>query len=224
MEKNYWIFPDFRYSFTFIRQRRLKELTRMIDLLKLGACSCENWELTTCRLLLDWTPSFAGPARCYCQIKNKPYQKSRYCRGMPHPKIRIYDVGIKKKRVDEFPFVCIWLVGKKRVFLVRHLKLLLLHATSTWRSLLDAFHLKVRVHPFHVLCVNKMLSCAGADRIHTSMRGAFGKPQGTCAHVAIGQVLLSVCCNDSKYHNAQKALRHAKFKFPSHQKIIVNRK
>ncbi|KAG6481975.1 hypothetical protein ZIOFF_058599 [Zingiber officinale] len=45
-----------------------------------------------------------GPARCYRQIKNKPYPKSRYCRGVPDPKIRIYDVGMKKKGVDEFPF------------------------------------------------------------------------------------------------------------------------
>merc|ERR1712046_421278 len=28
----------------------------------------------------------------------------------------------------------------------------------------DAFHMRVRVHPFHVLRINKMLSCAGADR------------------------------------------------------------
>lgn len=29
----------------------------------------------------------------------------------------------------------------------------------------DTFHLRVRVHPFHVLRINKMLSCAGADRL-----------------------------------------------------------
>jgi ribosomal protein L16/L10AE len=40
----------------------------------------------------------------------------------------------------------------------------------------DTFHLRVRVHPFHVLRINKMLSCAGADRLQTGMRGAFGKP------------------------------------------------
>lgn len=28
----------------------------------------------------------------------------------------------------------------------------------------DAFHMRVRVHPFHVVRINKMLSCAGADR------------------------------------------------------------
>ncbi|KAL8550046.1 hypothetical protein ACS0TY_008759 [Phlomoides rotata] len=42
----------------------------------------------------------------------------------------------------------------------------------------NAFHLRVRVHPFHVLRINKMLSCAGADRLQTGMRGAFGKPKG----------------------------------------------
>ena len=51
-----------------------------------------------------------GPARCYRQIKNKPYPKSRFCRGVPDPKIRIYDVGMKKKGVDEFPF-CVHLVS-----------------------------------------------------------------------------------------------------------------
>lgn len=61
----------------------------------------------------------------------------------------------------------------------------------------EAFHLRVRVHPFHVLRINKMLSCAGADRLQTGMRGAFGKPIGTCARVLIGQVLLSIRCKDS---------------------------
>ncbi|XP_076952327.1 large ribosomal subunit protein uL16-like [Bidens hawaiensis] len=88
----------------------------------------------------------------------------------------------------------------------------------------DTFHLRVRVHPFHVLRINKMLSCAGADRLQTGMRGAFGKPLGTCARVAIGQVLLSVRCKDNHSHHAQEALRRAKFKFPGRQKIIVSRK
>jgi len=45
----------------------------------------------------------AGPARCYRQSKGKPYPKSRYCRGVPDPKIRIYDVGMKRADVDTFP-------------------------------------------------------------------------------------------------------------------------
>ncbi|KAF6164781.1 hypothetical protein GIB67_011171 [Kingdonia uniflora] len=56
------------------------------------------------------------------------------------------------------------------------------------------------------------------------MRGAFGKPLGTCARVSIGKVLLSVCCKDNHSNSAQEALRRAKFKFPGRQKIIVSRK
>ncbi len=28
----------------------------------------------------------------------------------------------------------------------------------------NGFHIRVRLHPFHVIRINKMLSCAGADR------------------------------------------------------------
>jgi large subunit ribosomal protein L10e len=81
----------------------------------------------------------------------------------------------------------------------------------------------VRVHPFHVLRIDKMLSCAGADRLQTGMRGAFGKPQGTCARVQIGQVLLSIRCRDSHGVMAAEALRRAKFKFAGRQKIVASR-
>ena len=54
-----------------------------------------------------------------------------------------------------------------------------------------------------------MLSCAGADRLQTGMRGAWGKPNGTVARVNIGQILLSVRTRDNRtsplphnlYHN-----------------------
>merc|ERR1712146_574288 len=50
------------------------------------------------------------PSKCYRYQKNKPYIKSRYCRGVPDPKIRIYDLGRKKASVDDFPF-CAHLVS-----------------------------------------------------------------------------------------------------------------
>jgi len=86
----------------------------------------------------------------------------------------------------------------------------------------DNFHLRVRPHPFHVLRVNKMLSCAGADRLQTGMRGAFGRTYGTCARVDIGQILLSVRTKEDKGHVAVEALRRAKFKFPGRQKIFIS--
>ncbi len=39
-------------------------------------------------------------------------------------------------------------------------------------------HLRVRVHPLNIFCINKMLSCAGANRLRAGMRYAFGKSEG----------------------------------------------
>ncbi|KHN32842.1 60S ribosomal protein L10-3 [Glycine soja] len=122
----------------------------------------------------------------------------------------IYDVGMKKKGVDEFPF-CVHLVCWEK-------------ENVSSEALESAFHLRVRMDPSHVLRINKMLSCAGADRLQIGMRGAFGKLLATCARVAIGQVHLSVCCKDNNNHHAQEALRCAKFKFLRCHKIIVSRK
>jgi large subunit ribosomal protein L10e len=62
----------------------------------------------------------------------------------------------------------------------------------------EGFHLRVRAHPYQVVRINKMLSCAGADRLQTGMRGAWGKPNGTVARVNIGQIILSVRTRDSR--------------------------
>merc|ERR1712176_1170407 len=78
----------------------------------------------------------------------------------------------------------------------------------------DFFHIRVRPHPFHVLRINKMLSCAGADRLQTGMRGAWGKSYGRCARCDIGQVLMSIRTKEDKTAVAVEALRRAKFKFP----------
>ena len=73
----------------------------------------------------------------------------------------------------------------------------------------ESFHLRVRAHPYHVVRINKMLSCAGADRLQTGMRGAWGKPNGTVARVNIGQIILSIRTRDSrKYFHFAHLFRH----------------
>jgi len=84
--------------------------------------------------------------------------------------------------------------------------------------------MRVRVHPWHVLRINKMLSCAGADRLQTGMRGAFGKPMGTVARVDIGQIIFSIRCKDSVSAHVIEALRRSSYKFPGRQKIVVSKK
>ncbi|MFO0005150.1 MAG: ribosomal protein L16 [bacterium] len=60
----------------------------------------------------------------------------------------------------------------------------------------DTFHMRCRVHPWHIIRINKMLSCAGADRLQSGMRGAYGKPIERAARVSIGQPLFSIRCKE----------------------------
>ncbi|CAK1367493.1 60S ribosomal protein L10-A [Cercospora beticola] len=166
------------------------------------------------------------PARCYRYCKNKPYPKSRFNRGVPDPKIRIFDLGRKRANVDDFP-TCVHLVSNE----YEQLSSEALEAARICANKYmvktagkEGFHLRVRAHPYHVVRINKMLSCAGADRLQTGMRGAFGKPNGTVARVNIGQILLSIRTRDSHRPTAIEALRRSQYKFPGRQKIIVSKK
>ena len=111
-------------------------------------------------------------ARCYRYQKNKLYIKSCYCRGVPESKIRIYDVGNKKAPVDLFPFVAHLVCDKKQQISSKALEAcrVAVNKYLTKNIGKDAYHIRVRAHPFHVLRANKMLSCAGADRLSSGMR------------------------------------------------------
>jgi len=164
------------------------------------------------------------PARCYRYWGGKPYPKSRYCRGVPDSRIRIYDAGKKKADVEEFP-LCVHLVSlEKEQLSSEALEAGRIAANKYMIKFTgkDSFHLRCRVHPWHVLRINKMLSCAGADRLQTGMRGAFGKPVGRCARVKINQILYSLRTKDQFRDKAIEALRRCSMKFPGRQKVAVS--
>eukprot|EP00178_Gracilaria_changii_P000510 TRINITY_DN1061_c0_g3_i1.p1 TRINITY_DN1061_c0_g3~~TRINITY_DN1061_c0_g3_i1.p1 ORF type:complete len:185 (+),score=11.09 TRINITY_DN1061_c0_g3_i1:8-562(+) len=162
------------------------------------------------------------PARCYRYCKGKPFPKSRYNRGVPDPRIRIYDIGNKKAAWDLLP-VCLHLVSDE----IEQLSSEALEASRIACNKFminnagkENFHMRIRCHPWHVNRINKMLSCAGADRLQTGMRGAYGKPQGKAARVRIGQILMSIRTTAKNVPHAIEAFRRTKMKFPGRQKIF----
>jgi large subunit ribosomal protein L10e len=80
--------------------------------------------------------------------------------------IKIFDLGRKRANVDEFPFCCHLVSDEYEQLSSEALEAARICANKyvTKTSGKDSFHLRVRVHPFHVIRINKMLSCAGADR------------------------------------------------------------
>lgn len=165
------------------------------------------------------------PAKCYRYIQGKSYPKSRYNRAVPDPKLRFYDGGHKKAAWDYFP-LCIHLVSDEQEQITSEAleacrvaanKYLVNNVTK------DGFHIRMRKHPWHVLRINKMLSCAGADRLQAGMRGAFGKAYGKACRVKIGDVLCSIRIKKEHAAIAFEALRRGKNKLPGRQKTFVSK-
>jgi len=131
-------------------------------------------------------------------------------------------LGQKKAPVDRFPTVIHLVSMEKLQISSEALEAARITANRYLTKMCgkDGFHCRIRVHPYHILRINKMLSCAGADRLQTGMRHPFGKPMGTCARVNIGQVLVSVRVRDSHRTSATEALRRTGFRFPGKQKVL----
>ena len=128
------------------------------------------------------------PARCFRYQKNKPYPKSRFNRGVPDPKLRIYDIGKKKAHHEAFS-ACVHLVCYEKEQITSEAleaSRIACNKYMNTRVGREGFHMRIRVHPWHVVRINKMLSCAGADRLQQGMRQAFGKALCKAARVNIG--------------------------------------
>lgn len=145
---------------------------------------------------------------------------------MPESKIRIYDVGNKSASVDLFPFVAHLVCDEKQQISSEALEAcrVAVNKYLTKNIGKDAYHIRVKAHPFHVIRANKMLSCAGADRLSSGMRHSYGKPIGVAARVNIGQILVSVRAKDQHEKFVIEAIRRGKFKFAGRQKILKSLK
>ena len=118
-------------------------------------------------------------AWCSWYCKNKPFPKFRFCRGVPDAKIHIFDLGWRKAKVDEFPLCGHTVSDEYEQLSSEALEAVHIYANKYMVKSCgkDGFHNRVWLYPFHLICINKTLSCAGADGLPTGMQGAFGKPQ-----------------------------------------------
>merc|ERR1712066_911708 len=135
-------------------------------------------------------------------------------------------VGDKKAKYDQLP-VAVHLVSDEREQLTSEAleaaritcnKYMNKHCTK------DYYHMRIRKHTWHVLRINKMLSCAGADRLQSGMRNAWGKAYGKACRVKIGDELISIRTLQKNIPHALEAMRRAKMKFPGRQKVAISRK
>jgi len=162
------------------------------------------------------------PARMYRDIRGQAYTRREYMGGVPASRITQFDMG--EPRVD-FPVV-LSLVAKEPCQ-VRHTSLEAARIAANRLLSRKAgsvnYHLKIRPYPHHVLRENKLATGAGADRVSSGMRHAFGKTVGTAARVSPGQPLITIRTVPAQFRNAKEALWKASVKFTTPCYIVIEK-
>ncbi|MBI5001636.1 MAG: 50S ribosomal protein L16 [Euryarchaeota archaeon] len=160
------------------------------------------------------------PARMYRQIKGQAYCRREYMGGVPGGRISQFDLG--NMRFD-FPIVMSLVIEEPCQIRDISLEAARIAANRFIQKKAGAmgYHLKLLLYPHFVIRENKMATGAGADRVSSGMRGAFGKPVGTAVRVKSGQKLMMLRTNTAFYDDAKEALWRAGMKLPSPIHVVV---
>ena len=155
------------------------------------------------------------PAVMYRQVKGQAFTRRKYMGGVPNNRISQYDMGNLKE--TDFP-IKVSLKVEDRVQ-IRHTALeagrIAANRVMSKKAGVANYHLKVRVYPHIVLRENKLATGAGADRVSSGMRGAFGKNVGTAARMERNQPVMTIECTQTAFALAKEALWKASMKFPT---------
>ncbi len=167
------------------------------------------------------------PAKCYrwdspayTRVSNNPADS--FITGVPGSKITRYESGNISGKFDTE----VSIVSKGRIQ-IRHnaLEASRISANKILENKLrtNNYKFKIRVFPHHVLRENVMATGAGADRVQSGMREAFGKPIAVAARIKEGQAVMSVYINrsDEAIRIAKNALKTAIRKLPGSMRIVV---
>ncbi len=156
--------------------------------------------------------------RPYTRISK--YTKKNFVRGgFPHLKITKFDMGEANRE-----YTATLKLNSGKSMNIRHNALEAARMTSNRvleKTVGKSYHLRIKVYPFHVLRENPLASGAGADRMSTGMKLAYGKPIGSAARVKEGQTLMELRINKEHVKIGREALEKAASKFPCSCKVVI---
>ncbi len=155
----------------------------------------------------------------YRKVEGQVYTSREYMGGVPNCRITQFDTGNLR---EEFPLSLT--LDTEEAAQVRDIALEAARVSAVRvleKAAPNQFHLKVRRYPHQILREHKMAMGAGADRISSGMRGAFGKPVGHAVRAEIGASLLTVYTTTAHLADAREALRKAAHKLPVPTRVTV---
>lgn len=140
--------------------------------------------------------------------KHKP--KKSYVKGVPHPRIHVFEMGNKKGVFDTE----VYLASKQDVQIRENaLESARIVSHKFLETKLETnYFYKILVYPHNIIREHSLATGAGADRYSQGMAHAFGKPVGKSAIVKKGQNIILVRVNKKDVTVAKQALRRANSK------------
>ncbi|WP_337860237.1 50S ribosomal protein L16 [Ferroplasma sp.] len=162
------------------------------------------------------------PARMYSKISGPAYTRKEFMGGVPYPKITTFVQGNQKREFE----IEMQLIAEEACQ-IRHTALEAARISIN-RKLNEYvgtgnYFLHIRPYPHQVIREHKMATGAGADRISSGMRMAFGKPVGTAARVIPGQIIMVGKVDRANAKTMKDALKKASIKLPTPCKVIVTK-
>jgi len=109
-----------------------------------------------------------------------PYTRKEYAHGTPQPRISMFEMGDRKAEYDS---EVVLRASEDGLLSDRSLEAIRTHINRALESSVPKYHYKIKVFPHTIVRGKKWLAFAGADRISSGMRKAFGRPTGRGAQV-----------------------------------------
>jgi large subunit ribosomal protein L10e len=158
------------------------------------------------------------PNRMYRQIRGQVYTRREYMGGVPPCKIAQFCGGTAGK----YQYALTLIVEEPCQIRDMAFESARVSATKYLQEKAGMnFFLRIRPYPHAVLREHKQATGAGADRVSSGMRAAFGKAVGQAVRVAPGRKLITIEVNKEHFESAKVAIRKARMKLPTPCKVLV---
>jgi large subunit ribosomal protein L10e len=166
--------------------------------------------------------------KCFAVYETRGYQRKRsrshrreYATGGSDSSITIFDTGNRNRDDWEIRIGLMLKVNRN----LSHFTLEAMRRNINKRLTKQVgranFHLKVRRHPHMIYREHSMMSFAGADRLSSGMRNAFGRPVGKCAPTKAGTIILEIDGMFKHFNFIKKSIFNASHKIGAGSQLVL---
>ena len=161
------------------------------------------------------------PARMFRQQMRGSYARKEYMGGIPGSRISQFEIGDLRTK---FPVAIHFIADEPCLMRNQALEAARISGNRHIAKMAgNGYRLKLRLYPHQVLREHKIAVGAGADRISSGMRGAFGSPVGTAARVEPGTKVFTIYTTEANVEHAREAMRKAGAKLPGTWHLKIER-